>query len=156
MKVLVGRILVEKKTKQDLSFLKQIIPDHIAHQCQDEMSEKSVIVPLPMMLKDEKFEDVVDILDGHEQHLEDIFVKAKVIEKPNDDTADETPPVSSGQSSSADQAMDNFNQDDDKDDMKKVSVAFGAISQTVIDLWRLKNSSILPLRFIQFHFRHKT
>ena len=90
------------------------------------MSKKSVIVPLPMMLKDEKkYEDVVDILDGHEQHLEDIFVKAKVIEKPNDDTADETPPVISGQSSSADQAMDHFNQDDDKDDMKKVFVAFG-------------------------------
>ena len=39
-----------------------------------------------MMLKDEKkYEDVVDILDGYEQHSEDIFVKAKKIQKPDDD-----------------------------------------------------------------------
>ena len=96
MKVLVGRILIQKIQK--LTFLKQVIPKDIVHQYQNEMSEKSVIVPLPRMLKDEKYEDVVDILDGYEQHLEDIFVKAKVIEKPDDDTADETPPIISGQS----------------------------------------------------------
>ena len=84
-----------------------------------------------MMLKDEKkYEDVVDILDGYEQHLEDIFVKAKVIEKPDNDTANETPPIIRGQSSSADQAMAHFNQDDDKDHMKKVSVPFGGDQMT--------------------------
>ena len=89
------------------------------------MSEKSVVVPLPMMLKDEKkYEDVVDILDGYEQHLEDIFVKAKKIQKPDDDLEHEAPPVVSGQSSSADQAMAHFNRDDEKDHMKKVSVPF--------------------------------
>ena len=129
MKVLVGRILIQKI--QNLKFWKQVIPKHIAHQYQNKMSEKSIIVPLPMMLKDEKkYEDVVDILDGYEQHLEDIFVKAKVIEKPDDDTVNETPPIIRGQSSSADQAMAHFNEDDDKDHMKKVSVPFGVDQMT--------------------------
>ena len=41
MKVLVGRILIQKT--QNLSFFKQAIPKYIAHQYQNEMSEKSVI-----------------------------------------------------------------------------------------------------------------
>ena len=63
-------------------------------------------------------------------HLEDIFVKAKKIEKTDDDLADEAPPVISRQSSLADQAMAHFNRDDEKDHMKKVSVPFGGDQMT--------------------------
>ncbi|XP_028394494.1 uncharacterized protein LOC114518688 [Dendronephthya gigantea] len=79
-KVLVGRVLVTGI--QSLSFLKSVIPEHIPHKYQKEMSEKSIIVPLPMQLKDEKKYSVVDILDYYENELEDIYTKAEVIEKP--------------------------------------------------------------------------
>ena len=72
IKVLVGRVLLQKIPH--LSFFKHVIPNHIAHPYKTEMSKKSIIVPLPMMMKDEKkYEDVIDILDGYEQHLENIF-----------------------------------------------------------------------------------
>ena len=48
------------------------------------MAKKSTIIPLPMRMKDEKkYEDVVDILDSYEQELEDIYVIAGVVRKPN-------------------------------------------------------------------------
>lgn len=48
-KVLVGRILVGAIPA--LAFLRTVIPDHIDHRYQKEMSQKSTIVPLPMQLK---------------------------------------------------------------------------------------------------------
>jgi hypothetical protein len=129
IKVLVGRVLLQKIPH--LSFLKHVIPNHIAHPYKTEMSKKSIIVPLPMMMKDEKkYEDVVDILDGYEQHLENIFVKADVIKKPVEDTNSETPPIIGRQSASADQARAHFNKDDEKDFMKKISVPFGGDQMT--------------------------
>ncbi|CAB4003354.1 Hypothetical predicted protein [Paramuricea clavata] len=68
-KVLVGRVLVAGI--QSLSFFKSVITEHIPHKYQKEMSEKSIIVPLPMQLKDEKkYSDIVDILDYYENELE--------------------------------------------------------------------------------------
>ena len=49
MKVLVGRVLLQKLPH--LSFLKPVIPNHIAHPYKKEMSKKSIIVTLPMMMK---------------------------------------------------------------------------------------------------------
>ena len=61
-KVLIGRVLLS--SVPCLSFLKSVIPDHISHIYQKEMSEKSIVVPLPMQFKDEKkYSEVVDILD---------------------------------------------------------------------------------------------
>ena len=63
------------------------------------------------MMKDEKkYEDVVDILDGHEQHLEDIFTKAGVVQKRDDvDRQSEEPlRIISGQSSTAHQTRAHF------------------------------------------------
>ena len=129
LKVLVGRVLVAHIPQ--LSFLKRIIPEHIPHKYQREMMQKSIIVPLPMMMKDEKkYEDVVDILDGYEQHLEDIFVKAAVIQKPEEDRSEVPPCIISGQSSTADQSRGHFNKDDEHDHMKDVSVPFGGDQMT--------------------------
>ena len=129
LKVLVGRILV--KNMPQLSFLKQIIPEHIPHKYQREIAQKSIIVPLLMMMKDEKkYEDVVDILDGYEQQLEEIFIKAGVIQKPEEHQSVEPPRITSGQSSTADQARGHFNKDDENDYMKEVSVPFGGDQMT--------------------------
>ena len=82
-KVLVGRVLVS--SIPSLAFLKSVIPEHIHHIYEEEMSKKSVNVPLPMQLKDEKkYSDVVDILDYYEDELENIYIKAGVVEKPAD------------------------------------------------------------------------
>ena len=74
------------------------------------MAQKSS--SLLMMMKDEKkYEDVVDILDGYEQHLEDIFTKAGVVNKRDDvDHQSEEPlRIISGQSSTEDQTRAHFN-----------------------------------------------
>jgi len=51
-RVLVGRVLTAYIPA--LSFLKAVIPCHIAHRYQREMAQKSTIISLPMQLKDEK------------------------------------------------------------------------------------------------------
>ncbi len=84
-KVLIGRVPLS--SIPCLSFLKSVIPDHISHMYQKEMSEKSIVVPLPMQFKDEKkYSDVVDILDYYETELENIYTKAGVIQKPVEDS----------------------------------------------------------------------
>ena len=127
LKVLVGRILV--KNMPQLSFLKWIIPEHIPHKYQREMAQRSIIVSLPMMMKDEK-KYGVDILDGYEQQLEEIFIKAGVIQKPEEHQSVEPPCITSGQSSTADQARGHINKDDENDYMKEVSVPFGGDQMT--------------------------
>ena len=75
------------------------------------MAQKSS--SLLMMMKDEKkYQDVVDILDGYEQHLmEEIFyTKASVVNKRDDvDHQSEEPlRIISGQSSTAHQTRAHF------------------------------------------------
>ena len=127
-KVLVGRVLVAGI--QSLSFLKSVIPKHIPHKYQEEMSEKSIIVPLPIQLKDEKkYSDIVDILDYYEDQLEDIYTKAKVIEKPTKQK--EQQPVSiEAQSSLPDQPRAHYHKVGENDHMKVVSVPFGGDQMT--------------------------
>lgn len=129
-KVLVGRILLQHIPS--LAFLKSIIPQHIKHKYYNEMSRKSTIVPLPMQFKDKKrYEDIVDILDFYEQEIDDIYSKAGKIQKPN-------PPVKELRQSTAtlphaagpDQPCGNFNQADDEDHMKGISVPFGGDQMT--------------------------
>lgn len=70
----VGRILVEFK---EFSWLRAVIPAHIYHPYQKEMSQKSAVYELPIMMKNEaKHEDCVDILDQYEEVLGEIFLKA--------------------------------------------------------------------------------
>ena len=123
-KVLVGRVIVSNIP--GLSFLKGVIPEHIDHIYQKEMSQKSVIVPLPMQLKDEKkYSDVVDILDYYEEELENIYTEAAVIEKPADVANIPQAHLSEGQSSLPDQPAAHYNKVDENDHMKVVSVPFG-------------------------------
>ena len=143
-KVLVGRVLVS--SIPSLAFLKSVVPEHIHHIYEEEMSKKSVIVPLPMQLKDEKkYSDVVDILDYYEDELENIYIKAGVVEKPADvstvpadvstvpadvstvpaDVSTVQPISTEGQSSLPDQPGAHFTKVDENDHMKVISVPFG-------------------------------
>lgn len=127
-KVLVGRVLAS--CVQSLSFLNSVIPNHISHKYQKEMSEKSIIVPLPMQLKDEKkYSDVVDILDYYENELEDIYTTAGIIQKPAKPTEENLGSIES-QSSGPDQPWAHFNKVDENDHMKAVSVPFGGDQMT--------------------------
>ena len=121
-KVLVARVLVTNIPQ--LSFLKSIVPQHIPHKYQQEMANKSTIIPLPMQMKDEKkYEDVADISDSYEQQLEDIYVRAGVVQKHKGPAQPAS--VISGESATPDQAAAHFNKDDANDHMKGISVPFG-------------------------------
>lgn len=128
-KVLVGRQLV--KYIPSLSFLKSVIPNHIEHTYQKEMSQKSTIVPLPMQLKDEKkYDDVVDILCEYENTVEEIYAKAGVIELPPDSRPAQPYGSLEGMHSDPDQPGGHINKGDDDDHMKDVKVPFGGDQMT--------------------------
>ena len=123
-KVLIGRVLLS--SIPCLSFLKSVIPDHISHVYQKEMSEKSIVVTLPMQFKDEKkYSDVVDILDYYETELENIYTKAGVIQNPVEDSTAKQPVSIEGRSSQPDQPGAHCNKVDENDHMKAISVPFG-------------------------------
>ncbi|XP_028412544.1 uncharacterized protein LOC114535436 [Dendronephthya gigantea] len=83
-KVIISRILVQYLPA--FGAFKTIVPTHIDHVYQDEMSKQSVIVPLPIQMKDEKsYADTVDILSSYEDAIEDIYSRAGVIQKPKKD-----------------------------------------------------------------------
>ena len=66
-----GRILVEMKA---FSWLKPVLPAHIYHPYHTQMSQKSHVYQLPLLMKNEaKHEDCVDILDEYENILGEIF-----------------------------------------------------------------------------------
>ena len=128
-KILVAQVLVTNISQ--LSFLKSIVPQHISHKYQQEMAKKSTIIPLPMQMKDEKkYEDVIDILDLYEQELEDIYVRAGVVRKPNGREQEQPARITSGASATPDQAAAHFNKDDANDHMKGISVPFGGDQMT--------------------------
>ena len=60
-KILIARILCESFPAFD--FLKDVFPDHTNCQYPREMSSRSVVVPLPVLMKDEKYSDMVDVLE---------------------------------------------------------------------------------------------
>ena len=89
-KFFLGKILCEQFPAFD--FLKDIVPEHSPCQYQEEMKEKSVVVPLPVLMKDEKkYADVVDVLDQLEDWVMEIYVKAGLCVPPN--PVDATPPA---------------------------------------------------------------
>lgn len=123
-KVLVGRILV--KHIRSLSFLKSIIPGHIASKYPKEMAQKSTIVPLAIQFKQEKkYDDVVDILCSYENTLEDIYSKAGVIDVPESSKPATTDGTLAGATSRPSQPGAHFRQADEQHHMKDVSVPFG-------------------------------
>ena len=78
-KVLAARVIIEFLGK--FKFLDSVIPIHIPHPYQGQMAEKSVVIPMPMLQKDEKsYNDMVDILDQGEKWIREIYHKAGVIQ----------------------------------------------------------------------------
>ena len=73
--IYVGRIIVDVFPK--LNFLADLLPKHIPHQYSDEMKQKSEVVTMPVLMKDEKkYADCVDVMDTFEQWIQDIHTKA--------------------------------------------------------------------------------
>ena len=123
-KVIISRILV--KYLPAFTVFKNIVLAHIDHAYQDEMSKKSVIVPLPIQMKDEKnYADVVDILSSYEDAIEDIYVKAGVIKKPDDGKVEKLKENTISPHSRPDQPGAHVTSSDSSDHMKGISVPFG-------------------------------
>ena len=56
--------------------LSAVVPDHTSCRYQDEMTSQSIVVPLPILMKDEKkYSDVVDVLDQLEGWVHDTYSK---------------------------------------------------------------------------------
>ena len=61
-KIFSGRIVCESFPA--FNFLIDVLPAHTAGQYSAEMRTQSVVVPLPVLMKDEKkYSDLVDVLD---------------------------------------------------------------------------------------------
>lgn len=74
-RVYAGRIIV--KEIPQLSFLADLLPKHIPHQYSEEMKEKSEIITMPVLMKDEKkYADCVDVMDMFEDWVHEIHTKA--------------------------------------------------------------------------------
>lgn len=74
-KIILGRILCD--FLPEFKFLKDLVPDHTPCLYEDEMSSRSLVVPFPVMMKDEKkYSDLVDVLDKLEVWLHDLYAKA--------------------------------------------------------------------------------
>ena len=58
-------------------WLKKILPNHIAHQYEEEMAKKSKVFGLPIQFKNEaKYEDCVDIMDNYIEQLTSLHTEA--------------------------------------------------------------------------------
>ena len=74
-KVLVARIICEFLEK--FHFFKDLVPMHTSCDYEEEMKKKSIVVPFPVLMKDEKkYSDLVDVLDTLEAWCHDLFAKA--------------------------------------------------------------------------------
>ena len=88
------------------------------------MAEKSVVIPMPMLQKDEKsYNDMVDILDQGEKWIREIYHKAGVIQDPLNDvqrTVDYR-----GQHAEPDQPNAYLTPNDGVDPLQGVQCSFG-------------------------------
>ena len=91
-KIFLGRILCESFPAFD--FLKEIRPSHTPCQYQCEMNFNSVVVTLPVLLKDEtKYADLVDVLDQLEAWVREIYSKAGLCVPPEEGHLPPGPPI---------------------------------------------------------------
>ena len=81
-KVLAARVIIEYLEK--FKFMKAVVPDHIPHPYQRQMAQKSTLIPMPLMQKDEKYyNDMVDILGQGEKWIWEICSKAGTVQAGN-------------------------------------------------------------------------
>lgn len=75
-KIILARILW--RLLPAFSFMENLIPDLHPPSCQAEkMNNKSIVVPFPVMMKDEKkYSELVDVLDQLETWVHDLYKKA--------------------------------------------------------------------------------
>ena len=91
-KIFLGRILCESFPA--FNFLKDVLPAHTASQYSAEMSTQSVVVPLPVLMKDEKkYSDLVDVLDQLEAWVHEIYSKAGFCNPADEDHIPPGPPI---------------------------------------------------------------
>ena len=61
----------------ELDFLVDLLPKHIPHEYSELMKQKSDIITMPVLMKDEKkYADCVDVMDTLETWIHDICTKA--------------------------------------------------------------------------------
>ena len=91
-KIFLGKILSELIPA--FEFLRSVVPARTPCRYQDEMSSESVVVPLPVLMKDEKkYADVVDVLDQCEGWLRDLYSRAGLCPHPDQVHVPPGPPV---------------------------------------------------------------
>ena len=91
-KILAARILCE--FLPEFGFLKELIPAHLPTAYSQEMSAKSVVIPFPVLKKDEKkYSEVVDVLDQLETWVYDIHNKAGLVSHSEVATNPSSPPM---------------------------------------------------------------
>ena len=75
-RIYAARIIVEFFPALD--FLADLLPKHIPHEYSELMKQKSNIITMPVLMKDEKkYADCVDVMDTMEGWIHDIYTKAK-------------------------------------------------------------------------------
>ena len=75
-------------------FLGSVGPARTPCRYQDEMSSKSVVVPLPVLIKDvKKYTDVVDVLDQCEGWWRDLYSRADFCLHPDQVHVPPGPPI---------------------------------------------------------------
>ena len=91
-KISIARLLCECFPSFD--FLKDVVPAHTICQYPEEMSSQSTVVPLPVLMKDEKkYADVVDVLDQLESWARELYVQAGLCDPPGDGNHQPKPPI---------------------------------------------------------------
>jgi len=73
--VIIGRLFADKIPA--FSWLKNVLPEHIPHEYSHQMSQKSTVYALPLLMKNEtKLDECVDILESHEEDMISFFKAA--------------------------------------------------------------------------------
>jgi len=91
-KIFLGRILCESFPA--FNVLKDVLPAHTACRYSAEMRTQSVVVPLPVLMKDEKkYSDLVDVLDQLEAWVREIYAKAGLCNPAEEDHIPPAPPI---------------------------------------------------------------
>ena len=81
-RIYAGRIFVEFFPA--LGFIDNFLPKHISHEYSDAMKQKSNIITMPVVMKDEKKNsDCVDVMDTFEDWVNDMYSKANNLPKQN-------------------------------------------------------------------------